>query len=136
LQLPWPLLLPLPWLSSSLPLLLPLSVPLFVIPQGSAVAVVVAVAIAVAVAYFPPSKQTNRHFDRSCSRTCEQRSGETPFSTQTVTQPSPVSCQPPNRQNPLPNNNIHLAYQLSLSATLNTEHKESPGKPSRLSPLE
>src|SRR6266567_3102726 len=34
---------------------------------------------------FPLHK--NRHFDRSCSRFCEQRSGEIRFSTQTLTQP-------------------------------------------------
>jgi hypothetical protein len=36
--------------------------------------------------------QKNRHFDRSCSRFCEQRSGEIRFSTQTASQPLPRLC--------------------------------------------
>jgi hypothetical protein len=31
--------------------------------------------------FFSPPKPKNRHFDRSCSRFCEQRSGEIRFST-------------------------------------------------------
>ena len=39
------------------------------------------------------STQTkNRHFDRSCSRFCEQRSGEIRFSTTTRSRPTPRSC--------------------------------------------
>jgi hypothetical protein len=34
-----------------------------------------------------PPKPKDRHFDRSCSRLCEQRSGEIRFSTSTVRQP-------------------------------------------------
>jgi hypothetical protein len=31
---------------------------------------------------------TDRHFDRSCSRVCEQRSGEIRFSTYALSQPT------------------------------------------------
>ena len=37
----------------------------------------------------------NRHFDRSCSRLCEQRSGETRFSPQPSPQPRSCSCRCP-----------------------------------------
>ena len=49
--------------------------PALSLPKGPAVA------LALAVAFFL-SKPENRHFDRSCSRLCEQRSGEIRFSTE------------------------------------------------------
>jgi hypothetical protein len=42
-----------------------------------------------------PNLKKSCHFDRSCSRICEQRSGEIRFSTQTLTQPkTPLSATP------------------------------------------
>jgi hypothetical protein len=58
--------------------------------EGSAVAFACAVAIAFAVVRPHPPKPKDRHFDRSCSRLCEQRSEEIRFSTSTVRQSTPL----------------------------------------------
>jgi hypothetical protein len=76
----------------------------------------------------PRQNPGNRHFDRSCSRPCEQRSGEIPLLLLgSFTKPlillsllallfffcvfSPkTACQVPKPLNPLPVNDIHLAF--------------------------
>jgi hypothetical protein len=53
-----------------------------VLAAAVALAVVLALAVAVALPIAFLTHPKNRHFDRSCSRFCEQRSGEIRFSTQ------------------------------------------------------
>jgi hypothetical protein len=65
--------------------------PAFAVTVAIAAALIVAVVFAVAVVVVFPSASPLRHFDRSCSRCREQRSGETRFST-----------QPPPATKPLP----------------------------------
>jgi hypothetical protein len=44
--------------------------------------------------------KTHRHFDRSCSRLCEQRSGEICYSTSNSAKPTPLLCFFPPESHP------------------------------------
>jgi hypothetical protein len=56
-------------------------------PPHFALAAVLAIAVAIVLKNLTHHPSPSRHFDRSCSRFCEQRSGETRFSTSTASRP-------------------------------------------------
>ena len=63
----------------------------------------------------PPHPQRNRHFDRSCSRFCEQRSGEIRFSTQNLPARQAEATNPREPSSSSPNLSPHPILKQACS---------------------